>query len=162
MKEAPLKVLAYARDDKTKLAEGTLVLVDNQIDAATGTMRLKATFPNDDDALWPGQFVNAHLELTVRPNAITVPAEVVQRGPNELYIFVIKPDSTVERRIVKLGPVRDGIAVIDAGLSTGERVVVDGQFRLKPGAKVAVSPLPKTPQSSADGKIADQSSEVGQ
>jgi len=162
MKEAPLKVLAYARDDRTKLAEGTLVLVDNQIDAATGTMRLKATFPNDDDALWPGQFVNARLELTVRPNAITVPAEVVQRGPNELYIFVIKPDSTVERRIVKLGPVRDGIAVIDAGLSTGERVVVDGQFRLKPGAKVAVSPLPKTPQSSADGKIADQSSEVGQ
>jgi membrane fusion protein, multidrug efflux system len=98
------------------------------------------------------------LELTVRPNAITVPAEVVQRGPNELYVFVIKPDSTVERRTVKLGPVRDGIAVIDAGLSTAERVVVDGQFRLKPGAKVAVSPLPKTPQSSGGAKIANQAS----
>jgi membrane fusion protein, multidrug efflux system len=162
MKEAPLKVLAYNRDDKTKLGEGTLALIDNQIDAATGTLRLKAIFPNDDDALWPGQFVNARLELEVRPNAITVPAEVIQRGPNELYVFVVKPDSTVERRIVKVGPMRDGIAIIDAGLSAGERVVVDGQFKLKPGAKVAVTTLPKPPQSPAGDKTANQDGKAEQ
>jgi membrane fusion protein, multidrug efflux system len=162
MKEAPLKVLAYARDDKTKLAEGTLVLIDNEIDAATGTLRLKATFPNDDDALWPGEFVNAHMELEVRPNAVTVPAEVVQRGLNELYVYVVKADSTVERRIVKVGPVRDGVAVIEAGLLIGERVVLDGQFKLKPGAKVAVSPTPKTPKSSAAEKTAEGSTKDAQ
>jgi multidrug efflux system membrane fusion protein len=162
MKEAPLKVLVYARDDKTKLAEGTLVLIDNEIDAATGTLRLKATFPNDDDALWPGEFVNAHMELEVRPNAVTVPAEVVQRGLNELYVYVVKADSTVERRIVKVGPVRDGVAVIEAGLLIGERVVLDGQFKLKPGAKVAVSPTPKMPKSSAAEKTAEGSTKDAQ
>jgi multidrug efflux system membrane fusion protein len=84
MKKGPLKVLAYSRDNITKLGEGTLLLIDNQIDATTGTLRLKASFPNEDDALWPGQFVNARLELAVRPDAVAVPAQVVQRGPNAL------------------------------------------------------------------------------
>jgi membrane fusion protein, multidrug efflux system len=156
MKETTLKVLAFSRDEKTKIAEGSLVLVDNQIDTATGTMRLKAVFPNDDDALWPGEFVHAHLEIEDRRNAVTVPAEVVQRGLNELYVYVIKPDSTVEQRRITVGPVQDGIAVIDSGLSPGERVVTDGQFKLKPGAKVAVSSLPSTPQAPAEQKTAER------
>jgi multidrug efflux system membrane fusion protein len=139
MKNGSLKVLAYSRDNVTKLGEGTLLLIDNQIDASTGTLRLKAAFPNQDDALWPGQFVNARLELAMRSNAVAVPAQVIQRGPNALYVYVVKPDQSIERRTVKVGPVRDGTAVIEAGVSPGERVVVDGQFKLRPGAKVAVT-----------------------
>ena len=145
MKEGPLKVFAFSRDEKTKIAEGNLVLIDNQIDTSTGTIRLKAVFPNDDDALWPGEFVQAHLEIEDRPSAVAVPAEVVQRGPNELYVYVVKPDSTVERRHVAVGPVQDGIAVIETGLAVGDVVVLDGQFKLKAGAKVAVT----TPQNTA-------------
>ena len=146
MKEGALQVSAFSRDEKSKVADGKLVLIDNQIDAATGTIRLKAVFPNEDDALWPGEFVHAHLEIEDRRNAVTVPAEVLQRGPNELYVYVIKPDSTVERRRVTVGPVQDGTAVINKGLAAGERVVLDGQFKLKPGAKVAVSTPPAEPQ----------------
>jgi multidrug efflux system membrane fusion protein len=136
MAKGPLKVLAYSRDDKTQLAEGTLELVDNQIDQTTGMIPLKATFPNKDHALWPGQFVNARLYLTVRHDGITVPAATVQRGPQGTYAYVIKPDSTVETRPVTVGQLRDGIALIDSGLSAGERVVVDGQYKLRPGARV--------------------------
>jgi membrane fusion protein, multidrug efflux system len=139
MKEAPLIVHAFSRDETTKLADGTLVLIDNQIDASTGTIRLKAVFPNDDDALWPGEFVQAHLEISDLPTAVTVPAEVVQRGPNALYVYVVRPDSTVEQRPVAVGPVQDGIAVIEKGLADGDKVVLDGQFKLKPGVKIAVA-----------------------
>lgn len=142
MKEASLKVFAYSRDDATRLAEGNLVLIDNQIDTSTGMVRLKAVFPNDDDALWPGEFVHAHLQLEIRDDAVTVPAEVVQRGPRALYVYVVKANSTVERRPVKVGPVQDGIAVIENGLRSGEEVVTDGQFKLRPGAKVTVTTLP--------------------
>ncbi len=156
MRKAPLKVLAYSRDNVTKLGEGTLLLIDNQIDASTGTLRLKASFPNQDDALWPGQFVNARLELAVRHNAVAVPAQVVQRGPNALYVYVVKPDLSVERRTVKVGPVRDGTAVIEAGLSSGDRVVVDGQFKLRPGAKVAVTMMPAGDRKAAADKTAER------
>jgi multidrug efflux system membrane fusion protein len=151
MREASLKVFAYSRDDRTRLAEGSLVLVDNQIDTSTGMIRLKAVFPNDDDMLWPGEFVHAHLQLEIRNNAVTVPAEVVQRGPHDLYVFVVNGNSTVERRAVQVGPVQDGVAVIDKGLLVGEQVITDGQFKLKPGAKVAITALPTQtkPQPSA-------------
>jgi membrane fusion protein, multidrug efflux system len=142
MQEATLKVFAYSRDDRTKLAAGTLVLVDNQIDTSTGMIRLKAVFPNDDDMLWPGEFVHARLQLEIRSNAVTVPAEVVQRGPRDLYVYVVNGNSTVERRAVQVGPVQDGVAVIDKGLLVGEQVITDGQFKLKPGAKVAITTLP--------------------
>ncbi len=142
MAEVPLKVFAFSRDDKTKLAEGNLVLVDNEIDTSTGMVRLKAVFPNNDDALWPGEFVHAHLQLEIRKNAVTVPAEVVQRGPNDLYVYVVKTNSTVERRPVRVGPTQNDIAVIESGLHAGEQVVTDGQFRLKPGARVTVTTLP--------------------
>jgi multidrug efflux system membrane fusion protein len=136
MAKGPLKVLAYSRDDKTQLAEGTLALIDNQIDPTTGTIPLKATFPNKDHALWPGQFVNARLYLSIRHDGVTVPAATVQRGPQGTYAYVIKPDSTVEMRPISVGQLRDGIALIDSGLNAGERVVVDGQYKLRPGARV--------------------------
>jgi multidrug efflux system membrane fusion protein len=144
MKQGPLKVIAYSRDNFTKLGEGTLLLIDNQIDAGTGTLRLKASFPNQDDAMWPGQFVNARLELSIRRGTVAVPAQVIQRGPDALYAYVIRQDQSVERRTIKVGPVRDGLAVIEAGLTPGERIVVDGQFKLRPGAKVAATLMPTT------------------
>jgi membrane fusion protein, multidrug efflux system len=154
MKQAPLKVTAYSRDNTTKLGEGTLLLIDNQIDTATGTLRLKASFPNEDDALWPGQFVNARLELALRKNTVAVPAQVVQRGPSELYAYVVKSDQSVERRVIKVGAIRDGLAVIETGIAAGERVVVDGQFKIRPGGKVAVTMMPgskKETERTADG-----------
>lgn len=136
MAKSTLKVLAFSRDDKTELGDGTLALIDNEIDQTTGTIRLKATFPNKDHALWPGQFVNARLYLSVRHDGITVPAAVVQRGPQGNYAYVIKPDSTVELRPIAVAQLRDGVALIDTGLKAGERVVVDGQYKLRPGARV--------------------------
>lgn len=153
MKQGPLKVIAYSRDNFTKLGEGTLLLIDNQIDAATGTLRLKASFPNQDEAMWPGQFVNARLELSVRRGTVAVPAQVVQRGPDALYAYVIRQDQSVERRAIKVGPVRDGLAVIEAGLTPGERVVVDGQFKLRPGVKVAATLMPTMPRSAEPDKV---------
>jgi len=160
MKQHPLKVSAYSRDNFTKLGEGTLLLIDNQIDASTGTLRLKASFPNEDDALWPGQFVNARLELAMRNDAVAVPAQVIQRGPNALYAYVVKQDQTVERRMIKVGPVRDGLAVIEEGLAPGERVVVDGQFKLRPGAKVAATMMPDLEKRPAAEKTAERSLQI--
>jgi membrane fusion protein, multidrug efflux system len=142
MRQGDLKVTAYSRDNTTRLGDGALMLIDNQIDAATGMARLKASFPNPDDALWPGQFVNARLELSVLHGAVAVPAQVIQRGPSSLYVYIIRRDQTVERRDIKVGPVRDGLAVIGSGLTPGEQVVVDGQFKLRPGAKVTATMMP--------------------
>jgi membrane fusion protein, multidrug efflux system len=134
-----LDVIAYASDDKTRLSAGKLTLIDNVIDVATGTIHLKATFANDDERLWPGEFVNARLVLSTRQNAITVPAQTVMQGPEGPYIYVIKPDDTVERRNVKVAATQDGRAIIQEGLNVGDRVVVNGQYRLSDGAKVAPS-----------------------
>jgi multidrug efflux system membrane fusion protein len=142
MAKGPVKAIAFKRDDVTQQGEGTLALVDNQIDPSTGTIRLKATFPNVDNALWPGVFVNIHLLVAERHNAVTVPAQVVQRGPDGTFAYVIKPDNSIEMRKVKLGPVRDGVAVIDEGLAAGERVVVDGQYKIQPGSHVDAREMP--------------------
>jgi membrane fusion protein, multidrug efflux system len=152
MKQGDLKVTAYSRDNTTALGEGTLLLIDNQIDAATGTLRLKAAFPNPDDALWPGQFVNARLELAVRRGSVAVPAQVIQRGPDGLYAYVIRQDQTVERRTIKVGPVREGLAVIESGLTPGEHVIVDGQFKTRPGAKVAATMMQSPPRGAGSDK----------
>jgi multidrug efflux system membrane fusion protein len=156
MKQGSLKVDAYSADNITKLDEGALLLIDNQIDASTGSLRLKASFPNANDALWPGQFVNTRLELAMRNDAIVVPAQVIQRGPNSLYAYVVKQNQTVERRVVKVGPVREGMAVIEEGLTAGERVVVDGQFKLRPGATVDVTMAPAFDNNSAAKKTTKQ------
>jgi multidrug efflux system membrane fusion protein len=136
MAKGKLQVIALKRDDKTVIDQGTLALVDNQIDQAAGTIRLKATFPNVGNVLWPGEFVSARLMLSLERGVVTVPAPVVQRGPDGTYAYVIKPDDTVEMRPIKLTQIRDGVAIVQQGLAAGERVVVDGQYKLRPGVRV--------------------------
>jgi multidrug efflux system membrane fusion protein len=131
-----LRALAYGGDNKTQLADGKLTVIDNTVDQTTGTIHLKATFANDDERLWPGEFVNVRLILSVRKAVPTVPAQTVQDGPNGQYAYVIKADDTVERRPVEVVSVQDGIAIVSTGLSPGEKVVVEGQYRLTNGARV--------------------------
>jgi membrane fusion protein, multidrug efflux system len=146
MSAGPLKVLAYNRDGTSALDEGVLAVVDNQVDAATGTLRLKATFDNRNNALWPGQFVNARLLLTVRTDVATAPGQVIQHGPNGMFAYVIKADQSVEQRPVKIGHSRDGVTVIEEGLMADELVVLDGQYKLRAGTRVQVSPAGGPPQ----------------
>lgn len=136
--KAPLAVLAYASDDKTLLSRGRLTLIDNQIDTATGTIHLKATFDNADERLWPGEFVSARLILSVRRNAVTVPAQTALQGPEGYYLYVVQPNDTVKRRPVEIAATQGGLAVVAKGLSAGERVVVDGQYRLSDGARIRI------------------------
>ena len=138
-----ISVLAVDRDNRTMLGEGKLAVIDNQIDTTTGTIRIKATFPNDDLRLWPGQFVNARLLLTIRKGGIVVPASVVQRGPEGSYAFVINENQTVQVRPVKVAQIEAGQALINEGLQAGESVVVDGQYRLQAGSKVKLVPTAK-------------------
>jgi multidrug efflux system membrane fusion protein len=138
MAQGPVVVLAQSRDGKTELDRGTLLLVDNQIDQTTGTLRLKATFPNPQNALWPGQFVNVRLLLRTDHNVLTVPSAAVERGPAGLFTYVVKPDSTVEMRTVTVGQDTGTIAVVDSGLATGDRVVTAGPYRVQPGALVKI------------------------
>lgn len=134
----PLKVLAYSADDTFKLAEGELTLVDNQIDTASGTLRLKASFANQDERLWPGEFVNVRLQLSVRKDATTVPRRAIMQGPNGYYGYIVKPDLTVERRDVEMVSQQDGLAVIGKGITPGEKIVLDGQYRLVNGSHVRI------------------------
>ncbi len=133
-----LEVDAFGSDGKTLLGKGTLSFIDNHVDTTTGTIALKATFANADELLWPGEFINARLILSVRHNAITVPDETVMAGPSGSYVYVILPNDTVQRRDVALASRQDGIAVISKGLAAGEKVVVAGQYRLANNVKVKV------------------------
>jgi multidrug efflux system membrane fusion protein len=133
---APLEVIAYGNDDRTELARGKLTLIENLIDAATGTLKLKGTFANTDERLWPGEFVNVRLVLSTRQDAVTVPKRTVMRGASDSYVYVVRADSTVERRTVEVAAMQEGLAVIGKGLRTGEKVVVDGQYRLTNGATI--------------------------
>ncbi len=133
-----LSAFALDRDNRTTLGQGKLAVVDNEIDTSTGTIRLKATFPNDDSKLWPGQFVNVRLLLEVRKGGIVVPASVVQRGPEGAFAFVLSNDIAVVRP-VRVAQIEQNQALIEEGLTPGERVVVDGQYKLQPGSKVKIS-----------------------
>jgi multidrug efflux system membrane fusion protein len=135
---APLKVIAYAMDDKTELAEGELTLIDNQVDVATGTIHLKAQFDNAEEPLWPGEFVNARIVLSTRQDVVTVPAEAIMQGPEGPYVYVLSANGTAQRRRVDVAATQEGLAVISKGLAAGERVVVEGQYRLTDGAKVKI------------------------
>jgi multidrug efflux system membrane fusion protein len=135
----PVSVTALSQDGQTQLDVGTLAVVDNQIDQATGTVRLKATFPNPHQTLWPGQFVNIRVLTSRLHNVVTLPSEAVQEGPDGPFTYVVKPDSTVEARPLKLGEQDGELTVVDAGLTAGERVVTSNQFRLQPGARVRSS-----------------------
>lgn len=150
-----LAVYAYSSDDTTKLGEGTLALIDNQIDQTTGTIKLKATFQNPDNALWPGEFVTAHLLLATRKGGLTVPTQTIQRGPNGTFVWVIKPDSSAEMRPVTVGQINGDTALIDKGVTAGENVVVDGQYKVKVGVKVAATPQgTQTADAQATGSLA--------
>src|ERR1700722_14110220 len=133
---APLKALAYSQDDNLQLDQGVLGLVNNEILQTTGSIQLKANFPNQQHKLWPGELVNARLLLDTRHNGLTVPASVVQQGPNGSYAYVVNPDNTVAIRPVKVAQISDGQALIDSGLTAKEQVVVDGQYKLQPGTHV--------------------------
>ncbi len=135
---APLPVEAYDREQKTKLATGKLLTVDNQIDPTTGTIKLKAQFPNEDGTLFPNQFVNARLQLDTRRGATLVPAAAVQRGVPGTFVYVLKEDRTVALRPVKTGVSEGENVAIDSGLAPGEIVVVEGSDRLRDGAKAEV------------------------
>jgi len=138
MAKGQLTVLAYSQDDKIKLDQGTLELVDNQILQTSGSVRLKANFPNLARRLWPGELVNIRLLVETRHEGLTVASPVVQRGPQGAYAYVIRPDDTVESRAVSVAQISDGQALIDTGLNAGEQVVVDGQSRLQPGSPVTI------------------------
>jgi multidrug efflux system membrane fusion protein len=129
-------VEAYDRDQKEKLADGTLLTVDNQIDQTTGTSRLKAVFPNTDNALFPNQFVNARLWLDTQKNVVIVPAVAIQRGPTGTFVYLVQPDSTVTIRAVRVGMSQGDDVAIDDGLQPGDTVVVDGAEKLMDGMKV--------------------------
>lgn len=134
--KATLKVIALDRDNLSVLSEGTLEVLDNQIDSTTATLKLKAVFANTKYDLWPGQFVNVRLLLGTKDGAVTAPAKSIQRGPNGSYVYVIGADDKVAMRPVKVGATEDDWTLVESGLQAGDKVVVDGQYRLQPGAKV--------------------------
>jgi multidrug efflux system membrane fusion protein len=134
MAKGTLAVYAYSQDGKARLDEGKLLLINNQIIQATGTIQLRADFPNAQRRLWPGELVNARLLLSTRPNGLTVPVPAVQQGPNGSSVWVIGPDETAQIRPVTVGQISDGQALIDSGLKANETVVTAGQYRLAPGA----------------------------
>ena len=136
--KSPLTVLAYSQDGKIKLDQGTLGLVNNQILQTTGSIQLKAEFPNKAHRLWPGELVNARLLLDTRHDGLTVPASVVQQGQQGAYAYVVNPDSSVAIRPIKVAQISDGQALIDSGLKANEQVVVDGQYKLQPGTHVTI------------------------
>ena len=129
---------AWDRESRNKLATGTLLTADNQIDTTTGTVRLKAEFANEDNKLFPNQFVNVRMQLETR-SAVTVPAAAIQRGAQGIFVYVVKDDQTVTMRQVKPGPTEAEMTAIEAGLAAGERVVIDGVDRLREGARVQVA-----------------------
>jgi multidrug efflux system membrane fusion protein len=143
----PVRVWALMSDGKSTLAEGTLSLINNEVDAASGTIRLKATFENKDSALWPGLSVDVRTLVRTLKGVITVPENAVQRGPKGLFAFVIKSSNTVEMRPLTVGAMTEGRAVVEAGLAVGERVVTAGQYRLQPGTAVIIGDGNDTPSS---------------
>jgi membrane fusion protein, multidrug efflux system len=133
-------VEAWDRDLKNKISTGSLLTIDNQADVTTGTVRFKATFANNDNALFPNQFVNARLLVDVKRGAVLVPVTAIQRGPETTFVFVVDKDDTVQTRNVVTGTIEAGMASVDRGLSPGETVVIEGVDKLQHGAKVQPTP----------------------
>lgn len=136
--ERSIDVQAQIPNDPRPPSQGRLVFIDNAVDAATGTIRMRAMFPNVDNRLWPGQFANVVMRLTVRPDATVVPSQAVQTGQSGKFLFVVKPDLTADLRAVTVGETVHGETVIETGVAPGETVVTDGQLLLAPGSKVEI------------------------
>jgi multidrug efflux system membrane fusion protein len=135
-KRGPVKLTIWNRDGAAQLGEGEVIVIDNQINQTTATLRLKARVPNKTGALWPNQFVRARMLLDTAKNALVIPAVAVQRGPQGTFVYVLTSDQTVQPRPVTLGPTSGELTVVKRGLEAGERVVVEGQSQLRQGAKV--------------------------
>jgi multidrug efflux system membrane fusion protein len=142
MARGAVQVVAYDRDNKKALGTGSLQTIDNMIDQATGTYRLKASFPNEDERLWPGEFVNARLQVGTATNAIVIPNAAVQRGPDGLFAWVITPKNIAEPHPIEIGPAAGAITIVTSGLSEGDKVVTDGQYKLQTGALVTIASAP--------------------
>lgn len=134
--KAPLVVDAISGDGKRPLAQGELTLIDNTINQSTGTIFLKATFANQDDQLWPGEFVNVRVVLSMRHEVPTVPAQAVQQGSDGYFVYVVRAGDTVERRAITVDAIQDDLAIVTEGLTPGEQVVVSGQYRLIDGVRI--------------------------
>jgi membrane fusion protein, multidrug efflux system len=139
MTDHPIEVAAFDQDNQRQLSSGTLLMVDNTIDQATATIRLKANFANADERLWPGQFVNARLLLETRVNVVTVPSSAVQRGPQGLFAWIVTTNDTALARPIQVGPTTDDLTIVTSGLEEGDRVVTDGQYKLQTNVPVTVS-----------------------
>src|SRR4029453_4496624 len=153
-------VEAFDRAQKEKLGSGRLVTADNQIDTATGTIKLKAEFPNADGALFANQFVNVRMPVETRPNATLAPTAAIQRGAAGTFVYVVKDDKTVSVTPVVVGSTQGETTAIDSGVAPGAMVVVDGADRLREGAKVEVvtrdAPVPAAPEAGRRGKRGDK------
>ena len=155
MRQGALEVGAYSRDDQTKLATGKLLTIDNQIDQTTGTAKLKAVFDNPENNLWPNQFVNVHLLLQTRKDAITAPASAILRGPDGSFSYVVDANNTVQMRPVQVALTQGSTVVITSGLQGGDKVVTDGQEKLQAGSRVAPQ-APARQNQQTSGNIGSQ------
>ena len=135
----PPKTIAYSTDGKRVLSEGTLTLINNQVDTTSGTIRLKAVFENKDHALWPGQSVSTRLLVSTLKDAVVVPDDAVKHGTDGLYAYAVNQDNKAELRKIKVGKSIDGQTVIEDGLTPGEHVIVAGQYRVQPGSVVTTT-----------------------
>ena len=139
MTHGTIEITAFDQDNRVPLSVGKLLLIDNAIDAATATIRLKAVFANDDERLWPGEFVNARLLLETRSDALAIPSAAIQRGPQGLFVWIATADNTAAVRPLRVGPTTGDLTIVDAGLEEGDRVVTDGQYKLQAKTPVSVS-----------------------
>jgi membrane fusion protein, multidrug efflux system len=135
----PVEVTAFSQDNVNPISKGTLLLIDNIVDQASATIRLKAMFANEDDKLWPGDFVNARVLIDVRRDVLVIPAPAIQRGPNEIFTWVVKPEGVVDPRPITVGPTTADQTIVTSGLSEGDRVVINGQYKLQLGSRVTVN-----------------------
>ena len=161
--QGPIQVVAFARDGVTKLGEGNVSFIDNQINTTTATIRLKAVFANPNRALWPNEFVKARMVLSTRKNAVVVPAPVVQRGPSGVFAYLVTPQKTVTMRPIEVDLMQGEIAIVSKGLSPGDQVVSDGQNQLKEGSRISVRPPDKASMMATDqeGNLPGSPSEGG-
>jgi multidrug efflux system membrane fusion protein len=139
MASGPVEVTAFSQDNRRTLGKGTLLLIDNMVDQASATMRLKAMFANEDEQLWPGDFVNARVSLDVLRGALTIPSAAIQTGPDGIFTWVVGEGDVVQARPITSGPTTDGRTVIKLGLTEGDRVVVSGQYKLRQNSKVTLT-----------------------
>jgi len=144
MARGPVEVTAFSQDNTRVLSRGTLLLIDNFVDQASATMRLKAVFANEDERLWPGDFVNARVSLEVRRGVVTIPSVAIQRGPDGIFTWVVAAGNVAQARAIKSGPTSGDLTVITSGLEEGEHVVVDGQYKLRQNSLVSEN-MPAAP-----------------